>query len=290
MTNILKLNLLCTVLLVSASIPLNAQTRFDFESLSVPTAGFYQGDPAATGPERNLYTVDSFGPSPFGGPGEEFVQRINVLQNGQSVDFGNTFDTSFGGFYSGFAISNTVDTTTPGFTNQYAAFPGSGADGSTNYLINSGSGTSATASLFFETIDIANTTYTAIATQGDDGNPTPFVSGPLADSNGYLDLIITGSNSAASSDQVVVSLADYRNGANFLAEDWRTVDVTALQSDQLTFTFDGSDVGTFGLNTPAYFAIDNVVLSGAAVPEPSAIVLLWAMGLSGTLFRRRSIS
>ncbi len=284
MQHILKLNLLGALLLVSNMTTLSAQTLFDFESLAVPAAGFYQGDPAATGPERDIYTVDSSGPSPFGGAGQEYIQRISAQQNGQTVDFTNTFDTSFGGFYEGFAISNTVDTTTPGFVNQYAAFPGSGSGGSSNYLINSGAGSSATASLLFESVDIANTTYTAIATQGDDGNASPFVSGPLADSDGFLDLIISGSNSAAPINQIVVSLADYRTAADFLLADWRTVDVSALQTNQLTFSFEGSDVGTFGLNTPAYFAIDNVVLS--AVPEPSALVITLS-AISGVFLRRR---
>lgn len=286
MLHILKLNLLCTLLLTCYTTTLSAQSLFDFESLTVPAAGFYQGDPAATGPELNLYTVDSSGPSPFGGAGQQFIQRISVQQNGQTVDFANTFDTSFGGFYSGFAISNTVDTTTPGFTNQYAAYPGSGSGGSSNYLISSGAESSVTASLLIESVDIANTTYTAIATQGDDGNgiPSPFIAGPLADFDGYLDLIITGSSSASSGNQIVVSLADYRNGADFLSDDWRTIDVTALQSNQLTFSFDGSDVGTSGLNTPAYFAIDNVVLS--AVPEPSALAITLS-GISGFFLRRR---
>lgn len=284
MLHLFKLNLLGTLLLVCSTTTLSAQTSFDFESLSVPAAGFHQGDPATPGAE-GLYAVDSSGPSPFGGAGTQLIQRINVQQNGETADFSNTFDTSFGGFYSGFAISNTVDTTTPGFGNQYAAFPGSGAGGSSNYLINSDAGSTATASLLFESIDVANTTYTALAVLGDDGNASPIISGPLADSDGYLDLIITGSNSAAPVDQVVVSLADYRNGADFLAADWRTIDVSALQSNQLTFSFEGSDVGQFGLNTPAYFALDNVVLA-SAVPEPStALITLGAIG--GIFLRRR---
>ena len=284
MLHTLKLGLLTVLILAGNMTTLSAQTLFDFESLALPAAGFYQGDPSATAPVRDLYTVDSFGPSPFGGAGEQFIQRINVQQNGQTVDFGNTFDTSFGGFYSGFAISNTVDTTTPGVANQYAAFPGSGSGGSSNYLISSGSESSATASLLFETIDIANTTYTAIATQGDDGNPTPFVSGPLADSDGFLDLIISSPNSQGNANQIVVSLADYRSDNDFLSEDWRTIDVSALQSNQLTFSFAGSDVGTFGLNTPAYFALDNVVLS--AVPEPSALAFTF-IAIGGAFLRRR---
>lgn len=285
MIRTINLNLLSALLVLCSTSVLSAQSLFDFESLVVPAAGFYQGDPSATGPELGLYTVDSIGPSPLG-TGDQYLQRINVQQNGQTVDFSNTFDTSFGGFYSGFAISNTVDTTTPGFTNQYAAFPGSGAGGSSNYLVNSDAGSSVAASLLIESVDIANTTYTALAALGDDGNgiPSPFIAGPLADFDGYLDLIITGANSISTGNVIVVSLADYRNGADFLADDWRTIDVTSLQTDELTFSFDGSDVGDLGLNTPAYFAIDNVVLS--AVPEPSTLVItLTAIG--GVFLRRR---
>lgn len=286
MKQILQLNLLGALLLVCSVTNLSAQTLFDFESLAIPPATrFFQGDPAATGPETEIYIVDSSGPSPVGA-GEQFIQRINVEQNGQTVDFANTFDTSFGGFYDGFAASSVVDTMTPGFGNQFASFPGSGSQGSDNYLVSSSfNPTTATASLLFDSIDIANTTYTALATQGDDGNAVPFISGPLADSDGFLDLIITGSNSAASVDQIIVSLADYRAGADFLLTDWSTIDVSALQSNQLTFTIASSDVDSEGLiNTPAFFAVDNVVLS--AVPEPSTGVITFA-AISGAFLRRR---
>lgn len=42
-------------------------------------------------------------------------------------------------------------------------------------------------------------------------------------------------------------------------KDWKTVDLSALgKVTMLTFYFSGSDTGSWGLNTPAYFAFDNV--------------------------------
>jgi len=285
MFNFLKLNLFCTFLLACNLSSLSAQTLFDFESLTLPASGFYQGDPAAPEPTRSLYTVDSLGPSPFGGSGQEFIQRISVEQNGQSIDFSNTFDTSFGGFYSGFAVSNTTDTTTPGLPNQYSAFAGSGAGGSSNYLVSSGAGSTLTASLLIDSIDLVNTTWAALAARdGIDGSTPSIVSGPLPDSDGFFNLIISGNNPSANQQQQTIRLADYQNGANFLLDQWQTFDVSMLEATQLTFSFQGSDVGQFGLNTPAYFAIDNVVIS--AVPEPSAM-LITLCTIGGIILRRR---
>ena len=74
-----------------------------------------------------------------------------------------------------------------------------------------------------------------------------------------------------------VYLADYRNadpGLDYVLTDWAWVDLTSLgdQVSQLGFTLTSSDNSRFGMNTPAYFAIDNLVV----VPEPSvaALVLL----------------
>ena len=43
------------------------------------------------------------------------------------------------------------------------------------------------------------------------------------------------------------------------------------------------------MNTPAYFAIDNLVLGTQSVPEPGGLVLMATglMGLSGLVWKRR---
>jgi hypothetical protein len=70
---------------------------------------------------------------------------------------------------------------------------------------------------------------------------------------------------------------------------WTWFDLTALGTvDTITFTFDGSDQGAFGLNTPAYFAMDDLTVT--AVPEPATIALLAGGGaLFGWLAVRRRV-
>ena len=58
--------------------------------------------------------------------------------------------------------------------------------------------------------------------------------------------------------------------------------------ESVEFTFSGSDTGTFGLNTPAYFAMDALTVN--AVPEPAGWGLLaagWAAILSSCRRSRR---
>jgi hypothetical protein len=49
----------------------------------------------------------------------------------------------------------------------------------------------------------------------------------------------------------------------------------------LEFSLSSSDIGSYGMNTPAYFALDMVV------PEPGTLVLL---ALGGVLLRRKAPS
>ena len=79
-------------------------------------------------------------------------------------------------------------------------------------------------------------------------------------------------------------LADYRfadNGLDYIVDDWSWVDLTSLGAvDKLQFGLSSTDNGFFGMNTPAYFAMDNMV------PEPATMSLLALGGLA--VLRRRS--
>ena len=75
--------------------------------------------------------------------------------------------------------------------------------------------------------------------------------------SGYLTVTVTGYNGTAATGTVDIDLA--RDGV--LLEGWKTVALSSLgKVTKLAFTMSGSDMGSWGLNSPAYFAFDNVVV------------------------------
>lgn len=198
------------------------------------------------------------------------------------VSFANTFGIDeYGGFtypyWSGFAYSNVVDTTTNSFENQYASYPGGGFGGSSIYAVAYSDAASimlpqATTVAGFR---IANTTYAALTMANGDGygftNPLP--------AGGWFRVTATGKLGAAVTGSTDYYLADLRgNTPPGILGTWDWFDLSPLGTvDRVDFTFTGSDVGTFGLNTPAYFAMDNLTV--ASVPEPAGIVLLVPAGM-----------
>jgi len=79
-----------------------------------------------------------------------------------------------------------------------------------------------------------------------------------------------------------------KNGS--ILNTWQSVDLSSLSAAKtLTFSLTSSDNGAYGMNTPAYFAMDNLTLS--AVPEPSTLALLCVAGIAGALwgYRRRQV-
>jgi hypothetical protein len=72
--------------------------------------------------------------------------------------------------------------------------------------------------------------------------------------------------------------------------DWTYVDLSALSTlgafSTLHFALSSSDNGDFGMNTPAYFAMDSLAVT--AVPEPGhAALFLSGLALLGVATRRR---
>src|SRR4051794_33533112 len=64
-------------------------------------------------------------------PGVGYMNGAPFISGGAT--FNNVYDTTYGS-WGGFAASHIVDATTPGYGNQYAAWPG-GGDGSVNYAV-----------------------------------------------------------------------------------------------------------------------------------------------------------
>ncbi len=217
-------------------------------------------------------------------------------------------------FGPGWSYSTAQDTTTPGFTNQFAAAPGSGSGGSNAYgTAFLGSATTAAgvptdqavfslpAAAALTSIDLANATYTAqYILNGLDGFGTPDFDANAQFSDGdFYRVTITGYDGVDATGAVTgsldIDLANY--GGPGTADDqflsgWSTVDLSSFGlTSSLAFSATSSqisDFGQFGIfsDVPAYLAVDNFSFTVAAVPEPSSMVAL-ALLVGAVGFRRR---
>jgi len=201
-----------------------------------------------------------------------------------------------GTYWEGFTYSDVNDTETTGYLNQYTVY-GDGKDYSDNgvYAISyaaASSGFGSVPEISFasaQTVNglyVNNTTYAAL----------DMISGSVFSkafsTNDWFTLTIEGKNGGGVSQGTVdFDLADFTgyvegdNKENYMVTDWAWVNLALLGSDvsSLTFSLSSSDTGAGGMNTPAYFAIDNV----DAIPEPGTIGLMLLSFGGMTWFRRR---
>ncbi len=200
------------------------------------------------------------------------------LGNGDFVfdelTFTNYYDTAWMS-WNGFAISNVTDTVTAGWGNQYAAYTGSGYAGSENFAVHYPQGTigvsgGGTITGFW----ITNTSYAAIAMRDGDAFSKQFgsplnASGVPDGTNGedYFRVWIIGEDlTGTNKDSVEFYLADYRfanNAQDYIVDTWEHIDLSTFTFDVsiVSFRFESSDVGQWGINTPTYFALDNIEYS-----------------------------
>jgi hypothetical protein len=198
------------------------------------------------------------------------------------------FQYSDWNFWEGFAYSNMTNTTTAGYTNQFSAITGKGVNGSANYAVaftsawfqpaqtynGVASGNYAqTVAGFYAT----NTTYAYLSMLNGDSFAKAFAAGD------WFLLTVYGldANYEKSGSSVGFYLADFRPGTGngYILKDWTWVDLTGLGPVYgLEFELTSSDTGSYGMNTPAYFAMDD--LTTAPVPIPGVVWLLGS-GLAG---------
>ena len=205
-------------------------------------------------------------------PADGFESGSIILPN----DYNDEFN-----FWSGFAISADTNTTTPGFLNQYSAYPGRGAVGTTTYAMG----------YIYQPVTIhlkekaigkpmigiyvANSTYSYLSMRDGDAFAKKFGGETGTDPDFFLLTIKKYSGGVISDDSINVYLADYRSPSaskDYILEDWKYIDLTILgEVDSLVLSLSSSDVGAFGMNTPSYVAIDEIstdnLLAAFAVNE-----------------------
>ena len=253
----------------------DAATQADFDSLALAAESHWNGEPTTPMPpgfEAEYSTL--FGPA-----------RFNTYY---TVDLFSAWP-----FWAGWAYSSETDTTTAGYANQFSAITG-GAHSGSNYAVGYPSewyGIAPTVTLESPTVldcaYLTNTTYAYLTMR--DGDPNGWAKqfgGATGDDPDWFKVIITGKDVGGSvTGTVEFYLADYRfadPADDYLVEDWTKVDLAGLGAVKtLEFALASSDSGPWGMNTPAYFALDTLV-----APEPASALLILA-GVVGPMLVRR---
>jgi hypothetical protein len=113
-------------------------------------------------------------------------------------------------------------------------------------------------------VSVANTTYGALSMLNGDDFARKFEEGDS------FKLTISGLDGAGNeSGSIEIYLADFRPGAGegYILDTWLDVDLTPLGSGlkEITFSLESTDTGDFGMNTPSFVAVDNLVLEATPV-------------------------
>ena len=245
------------------------------------------------------------GPDPEGTEQEgAFWDTVNVgsFESG-GLRFSNIYSLDYGS-WNGWAYANTTDTTTPGYDsitgnllNPFSAYTGSGAADSRTYAVASMDitglyppptieRTAEAQDLLFQSLRVTNTTYAALSMLHGDSFAEKFErgSGEGDDSGDYFKLIIEGKDAGgASLGTVDFYLADYGGGGStedYIVDTWTEIDISSLATAaKLEFSLESSDNGTWGMNTPGFFAVDDILLEAPA-PDPALTVSVAAGAVS----------
>ena len=234
-----------------------AQTVATFDDLSLPTADTYYVNNTAYGTDVGFNDGLGFFPC--------------------------IYDTSFGTLIWNYcAYSNKTDSVTSGYLNQYSAKTGIGYGGSAKYVVAycsnpmtyapvmnlrlTGAAVGHKVSGFYAT----NSTYVynAIAQGYPSAAPArKFHSGD------YFLLTVKGFHAGSlTPDSVNFYLANFLHTdttLNYIVKTWDWVDCSSLGNvDSLQFTLASSDTGSFGMNTPSYFCMDNFTTNETDVAVP----------------------
>lgn len=213
-----------------------------------------------------------------GSKGEKEFKFRTVL-NAYGPKMPIQYDTSWGGYWSGgWAISKQIDGSTgPSdfMKHLYCAKPAFGAERNASgkfmgkafavgmngtYLLQNG-----TVCEGILSIDVANSTYAYNSMKNGDNFAKKFGGSTGNDADSFvLNIKFFVDTQFVNSKRVV--LADFRfadNAKDYILDSWQTVNLPTYFPegfvDSISFELESSDNGQFGMNTPGFFCVDNIV-------------------------------
>ena len=221
--------------IIPASTPLKTTYTIDFEDVSIPFKGYLDSIKGGLISQGFVFDNESY----------HYVDSVKKI------------DRWYWG--KGFSVSKIKDETTEGDKNMYASYAGSGSGNSANYLIGMNNGVvKLPSSIQMISIDITNSTYAALSMKNGDQFAKKFT----AKDKDFFKLCVKGFNAGKVKDSLEISLADFQNvdeSKNYIQKAWKTVDLSKFSSlDSLSFTLKSSDMYDKWINTPGYFALDNI--------------------------------
>ena len=208
---------------------------------------------------------------------EEFDIGLDTFLNGsdangqfeaQNILLPNDFDPEFQSWL-GWSISSVRDSITPGFGNQFAAITATGFDDSQNYAVSFNFSENGLSIIDndngIQGLYITNSTFAFLSIRDGDAFAKQF-GGETGDDPDFFLLSIVGyEDGIQRPDTVDFYLADYRfedNSQDFIVSDWSFIDLSQFGNvDSLGFNLSSSDNGQFGMNTPAYFCVDQIIFN-----------------------------
>lgn len=183
------------------------------------------------------------------------------------------------GFGGGFAYTNTTDTTTSNYTN-LSAIAGEGKAADTYLTANSNSFTPAEIKFAGNTdrivhgMYVTNSTYAYLTIKNGNEYAKKFGGKENRDGDWFKLKAIGYDNNDRQTGETEIYLADYRfldSTKDFTLNDWTWFDLTPLgEVSSITFEMSSSDNGQFGMNTPSYFSIDQVVSDHVVISSMKA--------------------
>lgn len=218
---------------------------------------------------------------------ENFSLAANSYWNGSNLAggfnsgnarFNNVYDTASGGNWSGWALSNKTDSVTEGYGNQYSVSTGIGFGASANYAVAFYSAFGGIPTIILNGTAagkvakgcwINNSAY-AYWDMKKGSNFSKKFGGKSGTDSDYFKLTATGyKGGVALSNKINMMLADYTSSdstKDYILKNWTWLDLSSFGNvDSIMFSLSSTDNGTFGMNTPSYFCLDNFITADQAL-------------------------